>query len=373
MDQTLDDIFKQFFDMENYLNNSDKLAREWIVVKLVTIIEQVCRKIISNQIDTNNVIKLPESLIGLEYREKTSISDLIASQYNFQNSDTIINVFNTYEISGIFDKIKKEHVDKLFNIRHNIVHSVSEQQYDIKQLYAITQSLLKSILNKSSYGLSYYDVFNGDYFVGAKKFGKAIDCYNDAIMMDNTNIVAYFCLGSLYYRTNDVKMVHEYSTKMINFNSKTPYGYLLKGLAFEKEKKHENAICCYNKAINLKPDLVVAHYQKGYSLLNMNKPIDALLCGYTVMTLDPNNVEIIISVATVLNQLDMCNESLNLLNRYISRHPDNVEAYVQKCDALSKLGRIDESKQCFDEIIRLNPKAKYRIIPPNDKKENTGD
>ena len=135
LDQTMHDIFKQFFNIENYLNTSDKLIKEWIVIKLVTIIEQVCRKIISAQINTNNDVQLPESLINLKYGNKTYISDLITSQYNFQNTNTIVNIFKTYNMFGIFNEIKKDDADKLFSVRHNLVHSVSKQSYDVKQLY----------------------------------------------------------------------------------------------------------------------------------------------------------------------------------------------------------------------------------------------
>ena len=311
LDQTMGDIFKQFFDIENYLNNSDTHVKEWIVIKLVTVIEQVCRKIISNQININNDMQLPESLLSMKFGNKTSIGDIITSQYNFQNIDSINTIFNTYKMPGIFAILKKDDVDKLFDIRHNLVHSISKQQYDIKQLYVTTQSLLKSIVAKSSYGLSYYDILHGDYFVSTEKLDKAMNCYNDAIRIDRTNILTYFCMGTIYYRENNAQMVHDCSTKMIDFDPKAPYGYFLKGLAFELENEYKNAINYYNKTIKLQPDLTSAHYRKGYALLCLNRPIEALFCGYTVMALDPKNKEIVTSVVDVLNEINMRDESLD--------------------------------------------------------------
>ena len=356
------DIFKQFFNIENYLNTSDKLIKEWIVIKLVTIIEQVCRKIISSQIDTNNDVQLPESLINLEYGNKTHISDLITSQYNFQNTNTIINIFKIHNMSGIFNKIKKDDADKLFSVRHNLVHSVSEQSYDIEQLYVTTQSLLKSILDKSPYGLSYYDILYGDYFVHMGEFDKAMNCYNDAMKIDPNNIMTYFCMGSMHYREKNVEMVHNCSMKIIEFAPNNSIGYFLKGLAFELEKKYKNAIKYYDKAILLQPDSTFSHYRKGYALLCMGKPIEALFCGYTVMALDSKNEEIIFSVIDILNGIDMYDESLNLLDRYILYHPDDADAYYKKYIVLHQLDRIDESEQCRDKAIKLNPDGDYPSI-----------
>ena len=368
LDQTMGDIFNQFFDIENYLNTSDKLIKEWIVIKLVTIIEQVCRKIISAQIDTRNDIQLPESLVNLEYEKETHVSDLIASQYNFQNTNTIVNVFKTYNMSGIFNEITKDDADKLFNARHNLVHSVSKQSYDIKQLYDTTQSLLKSILDKSPYGSSYYDILHGDYFMDAEKFAESMNCYSDAIKIDPSSTIAYFCMGTIYYRENNVEMVHNCSAKIIEFEPNKSYGYFLKGLAFEKEKKYDNAIEYYNKTIKLKPDFSPAHYRKGYVLLYLGKHVEALFCGYTVMALDPKNKEIILSVITVLNETNMYDESLNLLDGYISNHSNDADAYFQKYITLHELGKIDESEQCRNKAIELNPDGDYPSIWPNNKK-----
>ena len=368
LDQTMDDIFKQFFDIENYLNTSDKFIKEWIVIKLVTIIEQVCRKIISAQINTSNDIQLPESLISLEYGKDTHVSDLIASQYNFQNTNTIVTVFQTYNMSGIFNEIKKDDADKLFDARHNLVHSVSKQSYDIEQLYATTRSLLKSLLYTSPYGSSYYDILHGDYFMDAEKFDKSMNCYNDVIKIDPTNTLAYFCMGNIYYRENNVEMVHNCSAKIIEFTPNKPHGYFLKGLAFEQEKKYENAIEYYNKTIKLQPDFSPAHYRKGYALFYLGKHIEALLCGYTVMALDPKNEDIAISVITLLNEINMYDESLTLLDRYIPHYPNNADAYFQKYITLHELGKIDESEQCRDKAIKLNPDGDYPSIWPNNKK-----
>ena len=362
LDQTMHDIFKQFFNIENYLNTSDKFIKEWIVIKLVTIIEQVCRKIISAQINANNDVQLPESLISLEYGNKTHISDLITSQYNFQNTTTIVNIFKAYNMFGIFNEIKKDDADKLFSVRHNLVHSVSKQSYNIEQLYTTTQSLLKSILDKSPYGLSYYDILRGDYFVHMEKFDKAMNCYNNAMEIDPNNITTYFCMGLMYYREKNDEMVHNCSTKIIEFAPNNSIGYFLKGVAFELEKKYENAIKYYNKAIILKPDFAFSHYRKGYALLCMGKNIEALFCGYTVMALDSKNEDVIFSVIDILNKIGMYDESLNLLDRRILYHPDDADAYYGKSIVLHKLDRIDESEQCRDKAIKLNPDGDYLSI-----------
>ena len=112
----------------------------------------------------------------------------------------------------------------------------------------------------------------------------------------------------------------------------------------------------------LQPDSTFSHYRKDYALLCIGKHIEALFCGYTVMALDSKNEEIIFSVIDILNEIDMYDESLNLLDRYILYHSDNADAYYEKYIVLHQLDRIDESKQCRDKAIKLNPDGNYPSI-----------
>ena len=60
--QTMDDIFERFFELEKFLNHSDMHIKEWVVIKLVTIIEQFCREIIKDQVKHNPDVHYPEKL-----------------------------------------------------------------------------------------------------------------------------------------------------------------------------------------------------------------------------------------------------------------------------------------------------------------------
>ena len=58
LNQDMGKILEQFFKVENSLDNPDEYIQEWLIIKLVTIIEQFCREIVKNQIDANVDIPL---------------------------------------------------------------------------------------------------------------------------------------------------------------------------------------------------------------------------------------------------------------------------------------------------------------------------
>ena len=125
LNQDMGKILEQFFKVENSLDNPDEYIQEWLIIKLVTIIEQFCREIVKNQIDANVDIPLPQELhitvAKLDRAKKISTSSLIASQYNFQNMQTIINELKRYNIDDFLKGINKNELDELFRIRHDII------------------------------------------------------------------------------------------------------------------------------------------------------------------------------------------------------------------------------------------------------------
>ena len=111
LNQGMADILEQFFKLEDSLDDPDEHIQEWLIIKLVTIIEQFCREIVKKQIDANPDLQLPQELhinvAKLDSAKKISTSSLIASQYNFQNMQTIINELKRYDIDDFLTNVNK--------------------------------------------------------------------------------------------------------------------------------------------------------------------------------------------------------------------------------------------------------------------------
>ena len=88
LNQGMADILEQFFKLEDSLDNPDEHIQEWLIIKLVTIIEQFCREIVKKQIDANPDLQLPQELhinvTKLESAKKISTSSLIAYNIIFK-------------------------------------------------------------------------------------------------------------------------------------------------------------------------------------------------------------------------------------------------------------------------------------------------
>ena len=293
LDQDMHDILEQFFKLEDSLDNPDEHIQEWLIIKLVTIIEQFCREIVKNQIDDNPDIQLPPELhitvAKLDSAKKISTSSLIASQYNFQNMQTIINELKHYKIDGFLKDVNKNDLDELFRIRHDIIHTISStQNYNVENGYTTIQNLLKKILEKSTCGTTYYDITHGLYFGSLEKYDKSINCFTNAIKINFEDISAHYYIGVINYIENNSRKVYDRSATMIHLNPKHRLGYYLQGLSFELQEKYEDAVTCYDKAIKMKPDFALAYYKKYTMLLPLNKNEEAERCRKIAIEMEPD-------------------------------------------------------------------------------------
>jgi predicted O-linked N-acetylglucosamine transferase (SPINDLY family) len=60
------------------------------------------------------------------------------------------------------------------------------------------------------------------------------------------------------------------------------------GMAYREQDNLDEAITCYQKALNLNPSLVKAHYHMGYSLQDQGKLDEAIACYRTALELQPD-------------------------------------------------------------------------------------
>ncbi len=109
------------------------------------------------------------------------------------------------------------------------------------------------------------------------------------------------------------------------------------GLSLLEKGKYEEALNCFNKALELDPGVPQLLNNKGYALYNMGK--------------SGNNTYYV-------------ERSLEVYNQAISKKGDYDKAYYNKGLSLMYLKKYGEAKKCFNRVLEINPSdsdAKDRI------------
>jgi len=198
INQQFQDVFNAFFKLEELLKSPSPHTKNYVTVRLVTIIEQFCRLIIEEQLKKGkgklqSIIKInPQSI---DKMQEITTEKLIASSEHFQNIQSLKNL-KEYDMKDIFNPDDLKKLEELFLERHDVVHTVIDTDYNIQTGYDITAELIKQILLKSIFKNESMFYFAQGYSLGnLGKYEEAIVCCDKAIEIDPDNVAAYHNKG----------------------------------------------------------------------------------------------------------------------------------------------------------------------------------
>lgn len=144
-------------------------------------------------------------------------------------------------------------------------------------------------------------------------------------------------------------------------------GFLLADLAGplgNNMSMYEEAIKCFDRAIELDPQRKVALINKGAVLgTRLNRDDEALLAYEKAIELGGANAKDNESLSnawsgkgTVLAKLGRFNESIDAFDKAIELSPQTAAfVWLSKGDAFNESGRYEEAVKAYDKVVELNP------------------
>ncbi len=104
------------------------------------------------------------------------------------------------------------------------------------------------------------------------------------------------------------------------------------------------------------PDRVTLLLGKGQSLLNVDKPDEALLCFDEVLGIEPQNAEALVKKGTALERMRKLNEAIECYDRAIEADRSMTIAYLYKGGLFNRMERFNEALQCYEQALRTQEK-----------------
>ena len=160
--QNLNDVFLEMYRLELALDDKKVTWHDqFIIIRLVTLIEQFFRNIAKIQLESNQTA-LPQNItlstpilddiIHIASEKKRSINKelIISISHSFQNTKTIKDVMTQYGLKDALPNSKIVEYDKLFTLRHEFAHTLHQppKDLDLKQYYLLVEELMKYVLEK---------------------------------------------------------------------------------------------------------------------------------------------------------------------------------------------------------------------------------
>ncbi len=206
-------------------------------------------------------------------------------------------------------------------------------------------------------GINYYDI---------AEFKKAIEQYNIAEKIDNTNPNLYNNRGNAYSRLGDYDLAIKNHKKDIQIRG-YPTDTLLYNIAniYWRMGHLDSAIVYFDKVIILNPKISEAYSNKAYVFLLKEDYSSAREAYENLLIKKPNSYNILNNLGYILMKQGDLLKALSYVNKSLSINPDNSWGYrnlgliykeksdsIKACDNLKKALDLDFIKFWGEKDIK---------------------
>lgn len=117
----------------------------------------------------------------------------------------------------------------------------------------------------------------------------------------------------------------------------------------------DEAIACYEKALDHSPDDPILWRRKGFALIRAGRYTEAADCFDRALALDPADATAWQRKGYALACMGRKEDAVACLDAALTRDPGHILAWQSRGWLLGTLCRYDEAVTCFEAVIRLDP------------------
>ena len=140
------------------------------------------------------------------------------------------------------------------------------------------------------------------------------------------------------------------------FQSNVAEEYLLRGILYYRLKDYELSLKQFDRAIEIKPTLASAHYNRGVVLAAQGRQEEARGAYATTVDLDPEFMKARMNLANTLHRLGRFNESLAAFSAAIKLRPYQPQLYFNRGICFYERDVFREALANFDKAAKLHPR-----------------
>lgn len=149
------------------------------------------------------------------------------------------------------------------------------------------------------------------------------------------------------------KKIEDYEAMQLNRS--LAYPSYKKGLDLYSTNKYQDAINCYNRAIEIDPRYAEAFRDKGAALGELGLYAEAIKALDKALEIDPESPESWRYKGVALIKLSRNEDALKCLEKATEMDSQYAEAWFDRGNALMNLGKYAEANIAYETATKLNP------------------
>lgn len=198
----------------------------------------------------------------------------------------------------------------------------------------------------------------GSTYSAKSNITKALEAFDYAIAIDDTDSSPYYQKASVYYANSmyleAIEIYQEILELKLEYFLATPYFYI--GECYEKLEEYETAIIFYNQSIKIdetNPDAWIGRGISYYESRNIIQGISDVEKGISLGD-EENTTDYKLILAEMLFKENM-EGAFELYSDVIAEDPENTDAWLDYSDALRDKGSLDEAITVLTDAIKAYP------------------
>jgi tetratricopeptide (TPR) repeat protein len=180
-------------------------------------------------------------------------------------------------------------------------------------------------------------------------------CCQQALALDAGHADTLHLMGLLHLRDEQTDFAIEWIARAIQQGSPKPVYLWSLGAALRKQRRHEEALKAFDKAVQLKPDDAELWKNLGEVLVDLDRQDQAVLSFRHALKLDPRHWDATNRCGLALYRLKRFEEALALFERCDELQPDRALTLQMRALALRSLNRLDDALADNRRAHELDP------------------
>jgi tetratricopeptide (TPR) repeat protein len=204
-------------------------------------------------------------------------------------------------------------------------------------------------------------ILKGNEHYYKKEFNEAIMWYDKALGIENNNFDLWYNKGYALVSLGKYEDAVKCYDKAIEIDPGRAFEYKRegKGWSLIKLGKQDEAIKYHEKALETNPKDLTALWNKALFLSDAHRYEEAIECYDEISKLNPNSSNVWYNLGTVFNRLAKYEEAIKMFDKAIELDPNSSWTWENKGLALENLGKYNEAIKCYDKAIELDPNNAY--------------
>lgn len=157
------------------------------------------------------------------------------------------------------------------------------------------------------------------------------------------------------FTTGDMEDTLQFVDNLLSKHPNSAALYNIQGAAYAAQKKFNNAVKSYRKAISLLPEFADAYNNLGVSLRAIGDITSAIVNYQRAIDINPLYTEAYYNVGNALFGVGKVKEAIHYYLKVIKLKPDHAKAYNNLGVAIKEDGDIDEALRLYKKALLVCP------------------